>query len=69
MFLCKYCGHGGVPEHQYGHTACEAEFARRQKAELCMFCGTKLADSDIAAVSLGHEACYSPNVFSGYPGQ
>ena len=69
MVKCRCCGNGDVPEHEAVHAACGAEFDRRKAAELCMFCGTKLADSDIVKNTLGHEACYSPDIFTGYPGQ
>ena len=66
MLICAYCGNDN--DERAAHPACRAESDRREAAGLCIFCGTKLADSDIAKGWRGHEACYGPYKFSGYPG-
>ena len=69
MVTCRYCGNGDVPEYDTIHAACGAEFDRRKAEGLCIYCGEKLAESDAAEGSLGHEKCYHSYNFSGYPGQ
>ena len=69
MGKCCYCGNDFVSNNGDGHSPCWAEFDRRKANALCKFCGEKLADSDIEERRLGHEACYGPYIFSGYPGQ
>ena len=69
MTTCRYCGNDDGPEHDTVHPACVAEYEKRKAAKLCVFCGEKLTDSEVAGSWTEHMKCPQSHSFSGYPGQ